>query len=499
MLNKVIIVDDETVVRFTLRTTIDWEKYGFEIIKDFNSSVNALEYLKNNKVDLLITDMKMPNMTGLDLLRELNKLNNRPISLVLSGYDEFNLVREAFKLGAYDYILKSNLESIVKILPILKNKELAESKNIQMEIIPDNAIDLEEGKYCVALFEINDFIKQSSRFGNDLYNNMEKPLLEIARQINRIANKTKFYSINPARYILYYKVNKGLKYETTVVSIVKQLLSVWSRYMNINASVGISEAVELEKLDQTFLINELLLGVSIIKGEGLIITEWEDGKRALKFDQLTKKYEALVKFLYLSDELNLVNEKQLFFINITDMEISEAHEEVLGVIYSLAMKFLEYDDEFFSIFPERINYEEKVKRLKTIKEIEIWINNYFSWVLKYLENREQNKQNDIMLKAKRFINDNYINSELTLKNVSDYVGLNEKYFSSRFTKEFGCTFSSYIVDIRLWKAKSLIGTTDLKMYEISDRVGYNNVEHFNRVFKKTMCMTPTEYKRSLNQ
>ena len=95
--------------------------------------------------------------------------------------------------------------------------------------------------------------------------------------------------------------------------------------------------------------------------------------------------------------------------------------------------------------------------------------------------------------------DNYANPELTLKSVADFVGLNEKYFSSRFTKESGMTFSSCLTDIRMQQAKALMASTDFRMHEVSERVGYHNVEHFNRMFKRSFDVSPGDYRKSLTK
>ena len=113
------------------------------------------------------------------------------------------------------------------------------------------------------------------------------------------------------------------------------------------------------------------------------------------------------------------------------------------------------------------------------------MNNYFRWVSDYLENCREDRQEDVILRARRFIADNYASPEMTLKSAADYVGLNEKYFSTKFTKETGMTFST----------KRLLESRDLWMYDISDRVGYHNVEHFNRMFKKAYGTSPGDYKR----
>lgn len=103
-----------------------------------------------------------------------------------------------------------------------------------------------------------------------------------------------------------------------------------------------------------------------------------------------------------------------------------------------------------------------------------------------------------MRKARRFILDNYSNPELTLGSVADYVGLNEKYFSTKFTREEGMTFSNFLTEVRIRKARELMEQTNLKVYEISRSVGYNSVEHFTRVFKKICKVSPGSYRKSEN-
>lgn len=498
-MKKVLIVDDETIVRFTLRSMLEWEKFGYEIAADCMNGQQALEYLKKYKVDLLITDMKMPDMSGIELLRQISREGNMPVTLVLSGYNEFELVREAFRLGAYDYILKSDLEvcNLARILTLLNEKVFNQKQENREETRGDRKQEeeLEEGSYSVVLFELDDFLRQTARFGEDLKGKLEKPVLELARQIPRMAARAKIYAVNPARYILYYKVTDSAQYFSGAVSITRQLQSVWRDYMNLSVSAGISKAVEVPEIEEALKKDELLLRIGAVCGRGFLFTEWENGRLASQSELLKEKYELLVKALYSGDELLLENEKEILFRELDHMDEARAKEEILVVVALLAMKFREYDDDFYALFPEEIDYYKKMERIEGIRELELWVSNYFRWVLDYIVNRKEQKQPDMMLRAKRFIADNYANPELTLKSAADYVGLNDKYFSSRFTRETGTTFSGYLTDIRLQKAKNLMHKTDLKMYEISDRVGYNNVEHFNRMFKRTFGISPGDYKK----
>lgn len=525
-MKKVLIVDDETIVRFTLRSMIEWERFGFEIAADCMNAAQALEYLGEQAVDLLITDMKMPDMSGIELLRQIAGEGNMPVTLVLSGYNEFELVREAFRLGAYDYVLKSDLnaENMARILTALNEKvfedrqptahsaktfgdrqpaarsakafEGEQSAARSAKTAEYRQTDApEEGCYSIVLFEVDDFLRQAARFGEDLKGKLERPVLELAGQIPRVAARARLYAVNPARYILYYKVKDMEQYRSGVVSVTKQLQAVWRDYMNLSVSAGISRAVDVSETDKALNRDELLLRIGAVYGRGFLGTEWEDGALAGKTELRKERYELLVKALYSGDELMLETEKEILLREINSREETEAKEEILTVIALLAMKFREYDDDFHALFPDEIDYGRKLRRIGGSRELELWVNNYFRWVIDYIINRKEQKQLDIILRAKRFIADNYANPELTLRSVADYIGLNEKYFSSRFTKESGSTFSGYLTDVRLRKAKHLMHTTDLKMYEISERVGYNNVEHFNRMFKRMFGISPGDYKK----
>ena len=134
-MKQVLIVDDDTIIRITLRSLIDWNALGYCIAADAINGQQALDYIRNNPVDLVITDMKMPVMDGIGLLKELNKEQPVPEVLVLSGYDDFNLVRDSFRYGACDYILKEGLtqEALISVLERLDRKNPAEVNGRQAD------------------------------------------------------------------------------------------------------------------------------------------------------------------------------------------------------------------------------------------------------------------------------------------------------------------------------------------------------------------------------
>ena len=165
-MNQVVIVDDETIIRVTLRSLLVWESLGFHVAADFSGGKPALDYLRKNRADLLIVDMKMPDLNGIALMEKLKEEGILPLTVVLSGYNEFSLVREAFRIGAYDYLLKSDVsrESLLALLQKL-NQTIFLDGGREKAVFSDAAeeslgIGQLEGEYGMVLFSVDEGMKQ---------------------------------------------------------------------------------------------------------------------------------------------------------------------------------------------------------------------------------------------------------------------------------------------------------------------------------------------------
>lgn len=518
-MKRVLIVDDDTIIRITLRSLVDWESLGYTIVADAIHGKQALALMENIKVDLVITDMKMPVLDGIGLLEAMNqKKGSLPRVLVLSGYDDFKMVRDAFRLGAYDYLLKADLNGdlLEELLTRLNEEGWKEAEGENGGIDPDGEApslsrvlkemamgkrkiedSFFEGEYLVAQFEIEDFYKQSERFKNDLENGLIRPMLEFAGQIPRVASRCILGVISPSRYVMLYQIKDSGQYRENVVSTCRQLCSVWNNYMNLPVSAGISSlGIDPFEFPERFEEAGEQLSLRHLKGKANISYPWE--KKAVPYREVCaagERYQELLRGLAEGDEELVSSEKKKLYADFYSGNLEHAKRTAYYVVCQLAWKFLENHDDISSVFVEEINYYEKVGRLEEIRSLELWMNNYFRWILDYIQHSRDSRQADIMIRAKRFIKDNYANPELTLGSVAGYVGLNEKYFSSRFTKEEGITFSNYLTDIRIRKAREMMEETDLKIYEISQNVGYNSVEHFTRVFKKIYKVSPGSFRK----
>lgn len=206
-------------------------------------------------------------------------------------------------------------------------------------------------------------------------------------------------------------------------------------------------------------------------------------------------YAELANALLLADEKNMIAQRDQIFEKFRSMDLETTRMECCSVIIAIGQRALQDGDSLAHIFGQRYDYIEKLDRVMDARSIRMWLTNFLNWILEYAASRLDVRENDMIVMAKRYIADQYENSDLTLKDVADHVGLNEKYFSGRFTKEAGETMSEYLTEVRIQKAKELLRTTNFKIYEIAEMVGYQSTEHFNRMFKKKMQMSPSAFRK----
>ena len=519
-MKKLLIVDDDALIRATLHTIVDWNELGYEIAGDAQNGEQALRILKKDQIDLVFTDMKMPVMDGIKLLEQINQMDTKPQTVALSGYDDFSLVRSAFKMGAFDYVLKEDIseegitELIKKINPVIEedyeplHSSKKEDEDFLKEIILGRTIPVKKGKifdgrYILAAFEIDEFKENTTRFQNSYEEYLVKPMINIAQQIPRIANKCIFISLSPGLYFLYIPIlEEHLQVASgSVISLCKQQKNVWNNYMNLPVSVGISRVGKTpEDFCDCLVDTENQLKLRYLVGKGSINFYGQEGKIIPeKAYEKQTIYADTIQALQEGDLVKLEEQKRILLRRLTDMREEEARKECLYLVWFIALMMRENEDNIWSLFLGEVDYYEKIGRISDEGSLAIWTNNYISYVADYIINTYDRNQMDLFQKARRFIMDNYANPELTLGSTAAYVGLNEKYFSSCFTKEIGNTFSNFLTEIRIENARELLRTTDLKMYEISESVGYNSVEHFNRMFKKVCGVSPGVYKRQILQ
>ncbi len=478
---RTLIVDDDALVRATLPSLLDWESCGYRIVQDCRSGQQALDFLRVHDIDLLITDIKMPGMGGLKLLERLRESGRMPVSVVLSGYDEFELVREAFRLGAYDYLLKSNLSeaSLRRLLDDLRHKVFRDAA--AQEAGPDRAEPaLEAGRYIPAVFSIRNFPQAAQRYGGDLREKMQRPMLELARQIPRLSAHAVIRAVDPSCYELYYKVSDPLRAQSAVELAVRQLQRVWKDMMNLEVAAGVGGIVPHTEVSAAIPQCAALCSLAGLREPGAYCTVWGYGELADSVIREVPSCEELLDALFEGGGREGDRQAAAWFVELRGAA-GQAHTgRCAALLVGLNQRLHTCGQSLSAILPEQPDLLGTLQRLDSAGERELRLHGVLRRVqAACAAGGAGQAQPDVMERAKAFIQDNFVNPELTLKTVADYVGFNEKYFSTRFAKECGCTFIAYLNGLRIQRAGQLLLQTDMKIYEVCEAVGYNNVEHFN--------------------
>ena len=408
---KIVVVDDDKIIRLGLTKIIRRLFEQHEVISDFQNGLVALEYLRENKVDLVITDIKMPIMTGSELIEKSAKeLDNPPMFIVLSGYDEFTYVRDTMKLGAFNYLLKP-----------IKQEELKKA-------IQEVEVKIKENKKQDKLLSKSIEVLKRDFFKHILFSNVET---------NYKTDRSLLENI---------QLNENYKYKMTIVQ----------RDGNN---------------DKTIISNFIRDILELNKDVEYLSFYFEDN--------------VYIVFYLECSEVNLINKLTEDIISKAD-SLVENDKNVFIIEYTDKVWQLREQSRLFRKLKNNISSESKAK--KYILSLSEEMNNNI-----YDENE---KTNVTAIKlAKQYIIKNF-NKNITLKEVADEVFLSQNYLSELFKKEMGEGFYDFLSRYRIQVAKDLLLTTNLRVYEIAENVGYNDSITFGRAFKKITGATPNSFRNN---
>lgn len=540
---KVLIVDDEILARVGIKSLIRWHDHGFEIVGECENGKKAYSLSREVLPDIIITDIKMPVMGGIDLIRALKNEGSNVKFVVLSSYDDFEYVKEAMRLGAEDYILKLQMEpdSLLKVLADvcrkIEQEEKERSKNTRIEKHINENIPILKEKFLKDLLfgtEINEHALEEKFqvYGITLnsknlacmiirIDNMESndnyPKHELHMRKFSISNILEDILMNygggytcytgPHLYAIIWSAENGANESYIYRSIdrmTKDIQEFLKDSMNLTTSIGVSNIHQgylnisnahreaLEAINKNFVypagsivkyseIKNILSDKNITIPLEMELNDLENSLKACDLESIGEAFDHLKQKL---TELGNVSKKNL--------------NGICHILIFIVNVFIQDND----VSPKDIWHEEEspysqVEKLIVLNDFINWITGLERDIGVVLDENRYNKA--IILKAKKFIKKHFC-EDISLKMVSEHLGLSPGYFSRFFSKETGESFVDYVTCLRVHYAKELLRTTKYKVYEVSELVGYENQHYFSRIFKKITGVSPVDYKaNTVNQ
>ena len=534
---KVFLVEDEMVIRRGIKNSIDWEKEGYIFCGEASDGELAYPMIIKEKPDILITDIRMPFMDGLELCKLVKKeLPNIKI-LILSGYDEFDYAKEAIRLGVTEYLLKpissgkllealngvsesirrekEDKDLVRKYMEEMRENTEHEKQKFFEQMIAGNLsmadaletgkkyeMNLSAGMYNLLLFRFT--LGEENRKSGELLGEAEYAIKKLTERLEYVFE----FQRDVEGWAFLLMADNEEQMSERVKELSKDLEEIMKNYSTIAYFGGIGQPVaRLRELEESFREAERALAARFTMELNRIISVEDirmaqnvdtlDDIEITSFGEIEKTRTMLEKFLNngAEDEID----------EFVDVYINELPEENLKsvlmrqyIIMDAYIVMMSFCEKIEGIEGEMQAQSEELKNsMKTIQTLEE-IKNYIRMLLKKIigvrDTISGRRYSDIIEIAKDQIRKTYMSDEISLNTIAAEVGMSPSYFSSIFSKEMGKTFVDYLTEIRMDRAKELLMCSSMKTSEIGYEVGYKDPHYFSYIFKKTQNCTPKEFR-----
>lgn len=510
---KVLVADDELLVRIGLRTTIEWEENGFTIVGEAKNGKEAIELFDKFDADILITDIRMPVMDGLEVIKTIKEKKRDLKSIILTHYDDFSYAQKAINLGASEFILKNNLSSDNLLLVLKKlSEELTPEKTNHIKSMTEtdylyyalekailtniSKIDYEgliridtDGRFYSNYFVAYGKICYSDDLEPDLNNN------EFFKNLSNIFVSTE--NVKQAMMMieghLVYLYNIGFKTEnyqkeqTEIVNILKRNIK---QFFDLDMFFGISTVGDTPLEIPRLVIEGKKACESCFFSEDKVIHY--DGRIEKIADENIKiKPDLIRKYINQSDLASLyayIDERfDKIYVTYNKMGVRKLFIDFISLAQIIYQE-KHAEDEVVNDAKFRYIYFDKLVDFKAIRE-------YVKGVYHFISEKNEDKSYSYYItKSIEYIKENY-ERNITLEEVAEYSQISKSYLSLLFKQETGINFSAFLTGYRVDKCKEYLRESHYKIYEIAERVGFDNPYYFSKVFKEKVGISCKEYQK----
>lgn len=520
---KVLLVDDEPMAMEALRIVADWEELGFTICGECENGDEALNAIKEIKPDLVVTDLKMPGMDGLQLIRNVMEyVNPDTLFIIVSGYDEFEYAKTAMQYGIRYYVLK----------PVFKD-EFSE--------VLEEIVEILEKKYQLGKITIENMNSDiGSLLGKFLLGNLDEEELKSRMPGDIWKSNANWFYVCLGTPQVWEPVNLK-KHDTSedTQGILKEIINTGldGIYIYPILSNTVLEGIvvcTICGMQTDKVIETLKLNVSTIFGEGFYIGV---GKTVTEISELShsmSQAHKAIDYRFFSPPGSTI-----YYQNIKDFTLNYSFEGIFKIedMYNALdsleeMRIKEAVEAVFSDFRREFTAPEIIKmyivniiyksiaivsslggntnqiplldsitgilaRSLIIDEMENMTYEYCTKFVIYAKSLKNSTKNSDMKLVEEYIKNNYTRN-LTIREISKKLYIHPNYLGHQINKWFGCSFNEYLHGLRMEEAKNLLQNTNLKVHEIAEQVGYSSYSNFLDQFVKKFSIKPSDYKIMLN-
>ncbi|GAA0137677.1 response regulator transcription factor [Paenibacillus sp. YSY-4.3] len=511
---RVMIVDDEAILRTGMLHLCNWSEYGIEIVAQASNGLEALQYIEVVHPHVVITDIVMPIMDGVEFAKIMGKEHPEIKIVVLSSYSEFNYVREVFKYGVTDYLLKPKVsasELISLIQSLCSGIDLSEQSQPSAKNDPALLLGqwlgshIEEDKQNEALLQELDRQFESELFiiakastslllsrTNYTQSQLEQVLLDLAAKHLTGMNYALVFLKNECLLLMNYESHRSVE----VLSAMKRFADSASESLSYLSFVLSNAFKDLRQMKAEHIRLTPYLGKLLYFNEQALVPEDDILLQSERSDFNQEHFTAALRSFSI-DEAGL--QLETLFAEITG---SMAYDEYSlkrlcqNLIYTAMSTLEQMKQPVGELGSSKLKLFKRIDLAYDIEELEAIMQQFLQDLRSILPGADQ-QQSQILQQIYAYVHDNYAN-EISLSEMADSLHLNYSYLSSYFKQRTRENLTSYINRVRTDKAKELLLDHRLSVSEISRLTGFSDHNYFSKVFKKMTGMTPVEYRNQIS-
>jgi two-component system response regulator YesN len=523
---KAVIADDEPIIIKGLKKLIPWEAMGVQIVGEAWTGSGLLQQIEEHQPDLVITDISMPDGSGIDVIKEIEKRDLRTRVIFISAYQEFSYAKDALAYGAIEYLVKPIdkgllIDAVNKALLLLREHHEEQSSKHKLAVY-------EQKDRTTQIEELLDRLLEGDIRGHEATRKLQELSLQVSHELLITVMAISFvkqeddgrWGDHENRLVMFAITNVieemlqqqaggfVMRKHDSLCVIVNHSDGQWIQalaedmvkqiyyYLKIDISIGIGCPVtKLEQLRTSYmsamdaLKNQYFTGKQSVIPWTFILHNYPVPERKLK-----ERVAALFQAMLIKDDVRLNDELEELFLMIAATSqgskeiavttcfamIRELIEEINGI--SMALQELEQEQQMWLLEMQQIHNFDELKHYVAGRVGELADRLLF-----------MGKDGHQLKLVKDYI-EQHFNENITLESMASMLYMNPYYFSSFFKKHTHVNFKHYVTDVRMKHAVKLLLHTDLLVYEIAERVGYNNPRQFSDMFKKQFGKLPQEYK-----
>lgn len=530
---RVMLVDDEVLIREAISENIHWEELGYKLISVCENGKQAIEALERAKPDLILSDICMPYIDGIELTKYVYENHPNIKVIIISGYDNFDYAKSAIKYRVMEYILKpvtamelSELlqkmkealdeESVKSGLRKIKeeyenSKPLLKERFLNQLIHGQDQVPDLEGKmnryeisFCGSCYAVVQILCRSGfEYENAGAQATDELVLFAIRNITEEIFSRHGYSIvfqdpsNVTTVIL--SEESQFQLEEKITRIFTEIQNAITEMVRVNTVALAGKSVfVLDELPESYQSTVSSREYEFLFEDNSILF-WKDftGAGQDEVGDIARWSEYFVTSVKQYKEENLKQYCQSFFRKLKSSRVSKSriNAYVQTIILKLLLEADGYQKEEQNVFEQEKIFLEELNSQNRIDEVEKL---FLDFCLDEMERIGEDKKNlgsAQASKAIEYIDKNYQDPSISLNSVCLYMSMSTSYFSAMFKNYTGETFNQALTKKRMEKAKELLGDTGMRAYEVAEQVGYTDPHYFSSTFKKYEGMTPTEYVR----